>query len=818
MDQIRIGSPGVAILSDVRVAVRHHVRRPAFALTVLVTLTLAIGATTAVFAVVEAVLVRGLPFGRSDQLMWVASVRSDNPSAPFTLPEYFDYRARTRSLSGLAAFTTWSGSVAGDGPPERLTGVRMTANAFVVLGVSPAAGRLLTESDDRSDAAPVVVLSYRVWQRRFGGSVSVIGESLRINGESFVVAGVLPAQFPMPIADLDLVTALKPESDPLRHRRNSVNFLRFFGRLADGASAEQAKAELTSICHSLRDQFPNEYARKQAVSVVPLRDQIVGSHRSTVLTLLGAIVVVLATALANLVSLTLVRAQARQGELTVRAALGASRWQLVRLLSVEASLLAGMATAAGLILAVPTLRVVILIAPASVPRLGEVSIDALALLVAALIAAVAAGLLVATPLMTVARVDGADALRSSRGAIGNRWNRRLRDAIVTGEIAAALVLLLATVLLVDHLRDLGRVDAGFVTDYVFAARVALPSRYRTGADLARFYDQLGERLRQSPDVRRFGVINVAPLSGLLASVPFSVEGESTDARERAMANLRVVSPAYLETVETPVVDGRAFTENDRAGTPDVAVISASLAERVSPRGSVGKRLLISDNNDGPRLVEIVGVIGDVRHAALDQPAGFDIYLPFRQIHHDRVSAVATNQFWMVKTGSDPAAFARTFVGHLQTVDADAAVSGAGAMQQTLDGWLGPRRFTLGLFSAFALTAVALAVFGVYGLVAFAVAQRSREIGVRMAIGASRTDVVRMVLADAGWLIALGVFAGVIAAAVVRPYVATWFAGVEVRPITVTMAIGLLILTVLGAAVVPARRAAHIDPALALRAD
>jgi putative ABC transport system permease protein len=808
----------VSILSELRVAIRHHAQRPAFALTVLVTLALTIGATTAVFAVVEAMLVRGLPFARPDRLMWVASVRADNPLAPFTLPEYLDYRARTRSLSGLAALANWSGSMAGDGAAERLTGARMSANAFTVLGVTAVAGRLLTESDDRPDAAPVVVLSYRVWQRRFGGSASAIGQSMRINGESFVIAGVLPAQFPMPVPDLDLVTALKPESDPLWHRRNSVNFLRFFGRLADGVSAEQAQAELTTICHSLRDQFPIEYARKQGIALVSLRDQLVGSHRSTVLTLFGAVVVVLATALANLVSLTLVRAQARQGESAVRAALGASRWHLVRMLGAEAAILAGMAATAGLILAAQTLRVVVVIAPTSVPPLGEASIDSAAKLIAALIAAGAAGLLIATQLMTLARGDGADSLRSSRGAIGNRWNRRVRDAIVTGEIAAALVLLLATVLLVDHLRGLGRVDAGFVTDHVFAARVALPSSYRSATDLARFYDQLGERLRQSPDVKRFGVINVAPWSGLLASVPFSVEGESVDARERVMANLRIVSPAYLETVQTPVIDGRALSESDREDTPDVAVISASLAERAFPAGSVGKRLLIDDNNDGPRPVEIVGVIGDVRHTALDQPAGLDIYLPLRQIHRDRVSAVVTNQFWMVKTGSDPAAFARTFVGHLQAVDPDAAVSGPGAMHQTLDAWFGPRRFTLGLFGAFALTAVALAVFGLYGLVAFVVAQRSREIGLRMAIGASPGEVVRMVLAQAGRLIAFGVSAGVIAVAMLRPYVATWFAGIEISPIRVTTAIMLLILTVLGAASVPARHAAQIDPMLALRPD
>jgi putative ABC transport system permease protein len=808
----------VSLLSDVRVAIRQHLQRPGFALTVIATLAVTIGATTVVSAVVEAMLVRGLPFTRSDRLMWVASVRADNPSAPFTLPEYLDYRARTRSLSGLAALANWSGSVAGDGATERLTGARMSGNAFTVLGATPAAGRLLTESDDSPDAAPVVVLSYRVWQRRFGGSASAIGRSLRINGESFVIAGVLPAQFPMPVQDLDLVTALKPESDPLRHRRNSVNFLRFFGRVADGVTIEQAQAELTTICQTLRDQFPIEYARKQGIAMVPLRDQLVGSHRRTVLTLFGAVVIVLATALANLTSLTLVRAQARSGELTVRAALGASRWQLARTLGAEAAVLVGIATTAGLMLAALTLRVLVLTAPASVPRLGEASIDSLAMLIAGALAAVAAGLLVATPLMTVARVDGANALRSSRGAIGDRWNRRLRDVIVTGEIAAALVLLLATVLLIDHLRSLGRVDAGFVTDHVFAARVALPTSYRSAADVARFYDRLAERLRQSPDVKRFGVISVAPLSGLLATVPFSVEGASVDARERVMANLRTISPGYLDTVTTPVLQGRTFTDDDREGTLDVAMISASLAERVLPDGAVGKRLLINDNNDGPRPVAIVGVIGDVRHIALDQPAGLDIYLPLRQIHRDRVSALVTNQFWMVKTGSDPAAFGRTFVDHLQAVDPDAAVSSPGEMEQTVDAWLAPRRFTLGLFGAFSLTAVALAVFGLYGLVAFVVAQRSREIGVRIAIGASRGDVVRMVLAHAGRVIAFGVSAGAIAAALLRPSVARWFAGIDVNPITVAAAIVMLILTVLSAAALPARRAAHIDPALALRTD
>jgi hypothetical protein len=336
--------------------------------------------------------------------------------------------------------------------------------------------------------------------------------------------------------------------------------------------------------------------------------------------------------------------------------------------------------------------------------------------------------------------------------------------------------------------------------------------------VTRFYDQLADRLRASSDVRRLGLINVGPLSGLLATVPFSAAGETVDPRDRLMANLRVVSTEYLETVGTPVIEGRGFTDDDRAGTTVVALVSASLAKRVLPGGAVGRRLMINDNNDAPRSVEIAGVVADSRQVALDQPPGLDIYLPLRQTHRDRVLSLTTNHFWMVKIGSDPAAFGRTFIGHLQAVDADAAVSAPGAMLDAIDRWLAPRRFALGLFSAFALTALALAVSGVYGLVAFAVAQRSREIGVRMAVGASRGAVVRMMLAHAGRLMAAGVSVGALGAIALRPYVTARFAGVDATLALVSTAIAILVVTVSIAAWLPARRAAHVDPALALRAE
>ena len=299
--------------SELAIALRHHMRGPGFALTVVCTLALAVGATTAVFSVVNTVLVRALPFASPDRLVWVASVRPDNPGAPFTLPEFMDYRSRTRTLSGLAAYANWSASLAGDGITERLTGARMSANAFDVLGVMPAAGRLLNDSDDRADAPRVVLLSYRLWQRRYGGLPDAVGSSVRINSESFTIVGVLPSQFPLPLLEIDVVTPLVPDRDPLRHLRNSVNFLRFIGRLDPAVDATQAQAELTAICRSLKQQFPVEYARKEAVSVTTLHDVLVGDFRQAMLLLLGAVIVVLIAALANLVSLALVRAHGRSG-------------------------------------------------------------------------------------------------------------------------------------------------------------------------------------------------------------------------------------------------------------------------------------------------------------------------------------------------------------------------------------------------------------------------------------------------------------------------------------------------------------------------
>jgi predicted permease len=804
---------------DLSIAIRQFRGQRGYALAIVLTLAVAIGANLTVFSVVNAVLFRALPFTDPERLVWIASVRTDNPSAPFTVAEFMDYRSQTRTLSGMAAYAYWVARLAGDSTTEGLIGSRISANAFDVLGVAPAAGRLLRENDDIPGAPKVVVLSYRLWQRRFGAAAATIGSTVRLNGEPFVVAGVLPANFPFPLRDVDVFVPLVPERDPNRYVRGSTNFLRLFGRLNPGSTSGQAQAELTAICRSLREQFPIEYKRKYAVQTVALREALIADYRQSMLLLLGAVMVVLGTALANIVSLVLVRANERRAEFSIRVAIGASRLQLIRQLLAESLLLAAIGSGAGWMLATWGMSIAVTWAPSSVPRLAEVSVDGRVLGFAALIATAAAALLTVGPVGSVLRAAAGDALHSAgRGSVGDRGSGRIRHALVIGEIATAVLLLLATLVLLRNLLRLQDVRPGFSPDSVFQARISISPTYQSPEDLGRFYDRLSERLVNLPGVRSVGVISVAPLSGLLSTVPFTVEGEDLHEPDRPNVNLRLISPGYLRAIGTRLLNGRSFSEADRADTRPVALVNSALAARFLNRAPVGRRLLINDNNKGPRPVEIVGVVEDVRQAALDTPPGFDVYLPFRQVHPDGIRSLRDYQFWIVRTDTAPAAFRPSFASQLRAVDEDAAISGAGAMRDYVEAGLGPRRFNLGLFAAFSLTGVLLAVFGLYGMVSYAVSQRQREIGLRMAIGATEQDIHRMILRQAALLGLAGALLGGGCAAIAQPLVSRFAKDVTIPLQSAIATTGLLLGLLTLAAWLPARRAARISPTLALRGE
>ena len=806
------------LCKDVLIAVRQFRRQPGFAFAVIATLALAIAANIAVFSVVNAVLFRALPFTEPERLVWIASVRSDNPYAPFTIAEFMDYRHQTHALSGISAFANWNGRLAGDEITEGLQGARISANAFDVLGVTPAAGRLLHQADDRPDAPKVTVLSYRLWQSRFSGAAAAIGRTVRLNGEPFLIAGVLPANFPFPLRDVDVFVPLMPDTDPNRYVRNSVNFLRFFGRLSPGITSERAQAELTAICQSLREQFPKEYARKYAVRALDLREALIGDYRQSMLLLLGAVLMVLGAALANLVSLVLVRANERRAELAIRAALGASRFHLVRQLLAESVLLAVAGSGLGGVLALWALSAALPFAPASIPRLAEVSVDGRVVGFAALISLGAAAILATAPMGAVLRTKAGNALRSSRGGMGDRWSGRVRRALVIAEVSAALLLLLTTTVLLQNLLHLKKAQLGFNPDAVFQARISIPASYKSADDLARFHDRLSEQLIHLPGVEGIGVVSVAPLSGILRTAPFTVDGEAQHERDRPNVNLRIISPGYFPSVGTHLLSGRPFSDSDRSDTTAVALVSVALAKRFLSNATLNRRLLINDNNSGPRPVQIVGVVEDVRQVALDAPAGLDVYLPLRQTHAEEVARVRDIQFWMIRTATAPSAFRSSFLTHLRAVDPEAAIASAGPMREYIEAGLGPRRYILGIFAAFSGAGVFLAMVGMYGLVSFAVSQRTAEIGLRMAIGATERDIRKMILREAALLGVVGTAFGGSLAVFARPFVSRLAPEVS-TPLLPTISIGSLLLVLITlAALLPARRAARLLPVLAMKSE
>jgi putative ABC transport system permease protein len=412
-----------------------------------------------------------------------------------------------------------------------------------------------------------------------------------------------------------------------------------------------------------------------------------------------------------------------------------------------------------------------------------------------------------------------DLSQSTRGVVGDRWNHRVRNTLVVAEICAALVLLLATTLLVQNLLRLQRVHPGFNPDAVFQARVSLPPSFTSTDAMTRFYDELAARIAGLPGVRSVGLISVAPMSGLLSAVPFTVAGRPPlTEREEPTANLRVITPDYPAAVGTRLLRGRLFSQSDRSDTVPVALVSEALAQKFLSEEPLGQRLHIDDNNQGPRPVEVVGVLENVRQAALEGPHSADIYIPLSQVHPDGVSFLRSNQFWMIRTDTNPAAFRGPFLTHLRAVNQDAAISDMGTMSQYLEAWLAPRRFSLALFVAFSLTAVLLAVSGLYGLVSYSVSHRKRELGLRVALGATGLDVQRLILGQAARLTLAGSASGLGVSLIAYPLVTRFAKDIPIDPGAMIAVTGLLCVVVALAGWLPARRAARVAPALVLKGE
>lgn len=805
---------------DLRYGARSLLKQPAFALVAVITLALGIGANTAIFSVVNSVLLRQLPFKNPDQLMWVWSSRTDRDNAPFTLPDFLDYRDQNQTLEQIAAFSNVGLSLSGTERTERLQGLRVSANLFHLLGVDASAGRTLLPEDDEPGRRHVVTLTYECWQRRFGGDPQMIGKTLNLNGESYQVVGILPQRFSLPVREAEMAIPLAPEVDPLRNLRSSVNFLRAVARLKPDVTRQQAAADLTAIVTRQRQQYGDAYLKKTGVRLVPLYEEMVGSMRTALWVLLGAVGLVLLIACSNLAALSLARASARQREMAIRKALGATSSRLVRQVLTESLMLALLGGGAGLLLAVWGVRFLLALSPTRLPREQEIGVDLRVLAFAAAVSVLAAMISGILPALQGGRTEMSGQLIAGGRGVGEGARRnRSRSVLVIAEVALSLLLLVSAGLLIQSFMRVQAIEPGFDSTNALAIRLSLPkAKYQNRAALALFCDKLLPRIQALPGVEAVGVVSLLPMSGGLRSVDFSPTGRALSPGDAHTSQFRMATPDYFRAMKIPLLQGRPFTEHDNAGSVPVVLVNKTMADRFWPKGdAVGAHINIDDNNTGPRPVEIVGVVGDVKHLGLESEPTVDIYVPIAQTHEDGVGIVTNSHDWVVRLKTDSQAVEGAFRRELQAVDRDVATANVRTLEDYISDSVAPRRFNLRVLTIFSLAALLLAATGIYGIVSYTVTQRTPEIGIRLALGAGRTSVFRLILGQGLKVVLLGLALGLVGALALTRVIRSLLFGVTPNDaFTFVVVSVVLILVALIACILPARRATKVDPLIAMR--
>ncbi len=767
-----------SLFRDVRYSLRALRKTPAFTAGAVITVAITVGATTAIFSVVYGVLLRQLPYRNVEQVFWIWSDQPGRDRAPFNVPDFIDYRDSTRTLSGFAGFFAYSANLSDEAAAERVQGIRATGNLFDVLGVQARIGRLLQPGDERPGAEHVVVLAEPFWMRRFGGDQAIVGRTIRLNSEEYTVVGVLAAGLAMPVRDVEFVLPFAADQDSRRGARNSLNFIIGAGRLGARVSLPQAASELTTIAQRLQKQFPVENARKRGVRMVAAIDGIVGPFRTALLTLFAAVGAVLLIACANLANLMLTRATSRRKDFAVQLALGSSRMSVVRQVLVEALLVGVSGGILGVLVAQWSVVGLVALAPTQLPRSGEIRLDVAVLMFSLAVSLLTGVLFGVIPALMSASVDVRDALQgSSRGTTAA--GQRIRGALVSSEVALTVVLLIVMTMLAKSFANMQAVAPGFDSTSVLSARLTLPAkRFSTRDAIVTFHHALAHQLSSLPTVTHTGAISLLPLSGLLSRVPFTVEGRAVERERVPVAQYRIVSSGYFEAARIPLKRGRTFSESDSDRTRAVAVVNEELVRQwLHGLEPIGARLVIDDNDGRPRPVEIIGVVGNVQQMALDAEPTWDLYLPYPQIHHDNVGAAAANMFWIVRTTGDPMNLATSLAREVRRLDPEVVAAQIRPMDHYLSDAGAPRRFSLSLMAAFALAALALAITGIYAVVMYSVSQRARDIGIRVALGASRSSIVRLVMGHGIRFIVIGLFVGMTMAVAATRLLSTMFFGV-----------------------------------------
>jgi len=791
-----------------------------FAATAVLITALAIGANTAVFSLVNAVLVSPLPFPHASQLVEVTGRRLDVERDPISLPDYLDLRDGNRSFAVLAAAFQWSANVTG-GEAERLQGMRATSNLFTALGTQAALGRALVPDDESGAARRVVVLSHGLWKRRFGADPNVLGLSIVLNGDAYSVVGVLPSAFVYPVRDADLVAPFPTSTDPRRTSRD-LGFLRVIGRLRAGVTIEQARQDLDGIVARLRAEYPITNATHAGTTVAEWHSVLVARVRPLLLLLQAAVALVLAVACANLANLFLVAAIRREREFAVRSALGASRARLVREVFAESGLIAIAGCLGGVLLGSVARRMLLALAPGDLLTISnDAALDRHVIAFALTAATIATISFAAIPAWRLATGTLGAHLRDGTRTTGS-IGRTARRWLVGIEIALAAALITMTVLLSQSFARLQSVDPGFRADHLLTVRMSLPrGRYRTRADVVRFTEELRSKLLGIRGVDDAAAVNVVPLNGYRATVDFwPADRPEPPAAERPEAHYRMVGPSYLSTFGVPLIQGRALDEHDTSISEPVIVINQTIAHRYwRGRSPVGEYLVVRDTGDNTvRRPRIVGVVGDVKHFGLDTESTADLYIAIPQVPEPSIQWLANNMYWGVRTTGEPAAVRESVRREIKAVDTDVPAS-MRTMDDMMEVAVAPRRLNLWLVRVFGIAALTLAAAGIYAVTAFSVSIRTREIGIRAILGARPLQNFTIVIADVSKPMLAGLAAGVLLSLAAAPALRTFlFAVNPVAPLTIALVSALLLSVGVLAALIGAWRLKSIDPVIALRTE
>jgi putative ABC transport system permease protein len=813
-----------AAARDFRYALRMLRRSPGFTAVAVLTLALGIGANTAIFSVVNSVLIRPLPYHDPAGLVmvWENDSLHPNPHNTVSPPNFLDWQSRNTVFSGMAYIFDERDSLTGNGEPEEIVVQDVSANFFSVLGVNPILGPGFTPENGQAGHDNVVILSYGLWKERFGGDPAIVGKSIALNGHAQTVVGVAPQNFQWFIKDGSL-TGAKPQMwspfvfpQSFHDHKQMGRFITVVARLNSGASYSQAQAQMNAIASQLEQEYPDSDGH-WGVNVVPLREQISGDLRLALLVLFGAVAFVLLIACANVSSLLLARAASREREMAIRTAIGASRWRIARQLLMESLLLALIGGGFGVALAVWSTNALLAASPANLLDLRSISLD-FRVLTFAVGATLLAGLLFGfLPSYISAHSRISETLKEGgRGSSSASRRAFARNAFVVTQLGLALVLLAGSGLLIRSFVRLIGVDPGFDSGHLLTFKVTLPnSKYGTDPLCKAFFQQLLAKLVAVPGVRSASMESFPPLTGLGAATAVHLLSQPPLAvSDLPVANVRVVGPDYLATMNIPLRAGRFFSAQELAEEKHVTIINQAFADKylhgVNPLGQKAAIYMKSLDEKEIKPSEIIGVVGDVHQMGLDASPEPTVYWPHSEL-------VMSGMTILLRTSNDPLALVTTIRGELQQLDPELPMAAVATMDQLLADSLSRSRFTMLLLGIFSAVALLLAAVGIYGLIAYSVTQRTQELGIRIALGAQRRDVLRLVLGQGARLTLLGVALGLLAALAISRLLASMLFGVSATdPLTFAGVVALLATVALLACFIPARRATRVDPIVALR--